>query len=59
MPYQGEWMKLSELLKRLNDQKERQAAMREARDRNNRNAHGQDVFRHRDLTPIKPAKLGF
>jgi hypothetical protein len=55
----SDWMKLSELLKRLHEQRERQAAMREARDRNNRNAHGQEVFRHRDLTPTKPAKLSF
>jgi hypothetical protein len=56
---QSDWMKLSELLKRLNEQRERQAAMRDARDHNNRNAHGQEAFRHRDLTPTKPAKLSF
>jgi len=56
---EGEWMKLPELLKRLSEQRERQDAMRVARDNNNRKTQEREAFRHRDLTPAAPAKLSF
>lgn len=56
---QTEWLKLSEMLKRLDEQRKRVDAMRDARDRNNGNIVPSEAFRHRDLTPTKPAKLGF
>ena len=59
MPNQEDWMKLSELLRRLAEQRERQATMRTARDRNNGSSLHREAFRHLDFTPTKPAKLGF